>query len=179
MNDFISEYAKLKNKSLRHKRLMKRIFLATFLFLTMSGIAVAENNNVQGEATAQEENNSPIRIVSRPEILGLWGMEIPQNKACVEYYNFRGNNEVVIRSGQEWSSGLYDYQPPQDSKEQLPALVLQIKYDNNSLDCSGRQEDQTGEVSQYFVQWTSPRTIHFCNNEKAEQCFATLHRILP
>ncbi len=159
---------------------MKKTLCATFLFLLMSGIATAETNNAQGETAAKkDENSNPIRVFLRPEILGLWGMEIPQNKACVEYYNFRGDNEVVIHSGQEWSSGLYDYQPPQDSKEQLPALVLQIKYDNNATDCSGHQEDQTGEVSQYFVQWTNPRTIHFCTTEKAQQCFATLHRVLP
>jgi hypothetical protein len=39
---------------------------------------------------------------------------------------------------------------------------MQIKYDNNEVDCSGQQEDQSGEVSQYFVQWKSPNTINFC-----------------
>jgi hypothetical protein len=35
--------------------------------------------------------------ITRPEIMGLWGMEIPNNKKCVEYYNFRGMNEVVLK----------------------------------------------------------------------------------
>ncbi len=61
----------------------------------------------------------------------------------------------------------------------LPALILQVKYDNNEVDCSGYQEDQTGDISQYFVKWKNAHTINFCNNEKAEQCFATLYRVLP
>lgn len=28
-------------------------------------------------------NPNAIRIVTRPEIMGLWGMEIPNNKKCV------------------------------------------------------------------------------------------------
>ena len=120
-----------------------------------------------------------VQVTTRPEIMGLWGMEIPNNKQCVEYYNFRSANDVVIKSGQEWSSGLYDYQPSADQKEQLSALVMQIKYDNNGKDCSGMQVDQTGEMSQYFVKWTDQHTINFCTNKKGEQCFATLHKVLP
>ncbi|OTG82193.1 hypothetical protein [Acinetobacter sp. ANC 4648] len=129
-------------------------------------------------------NNQPaantIRIDTRPEILGLWGMEIPNNKKCVELYNFRGANEVVVNSGKEWSVGLFDYQPsPDNTMEKLPALIMQIKYENNQVDCSGKQEDQSGEVSQYFVRWKNNRTINFCTSEKEDQCFATLHRVLP
>ena len=53
------------------------------------------------------------------------------NKKCVEYYNFKGNNNVVIKSGSEWTTGLYDYQPSQDPAAQIPALIMQVKYDNN------------------------------------------------
>jgi len=124
-------------------------------------------------------DSNPIRIVTRPEIVGLWGMQIANNKKCIEYYNFKSNNNVVIKSGQEWSSGIYDYQSSQEERSALPALILQVKYDNNEVDCSGYSEDQTGEISQYFVQWKNSSTINFCSNEKAEQCFATLRRILP
>ena len=145
--------------------------------------AQAQNNEQITNDEAQElvaaANSSKINIQTRPEIMGLWGMEIPNNKKCVEYYNFRGMNEVVIKSNQEWSYGLYDYQPSEDHKERLPALVLQIKYDNNQMDCSGQTLDQTGEVSQYFVKWENDHTINFCANEKGEKCFATLRRVLP
>jgi len=52
--------------------------------------------------TAQQlAKANAIRVITRPEIMGLWGMEIPNNKKCVEYYNFRGMNEVVIKSNQD------------------------------------------------------------------------------
>ena len=159
---------------------MKKKYLTIFLVLC-SSIAMANESKsvVANEKVKPTENSNSIRIVTRPEIVGLWGMQIPNNKKCIEYYNFKSNNDVMIKSGQEWSSGIYDYQPPQEERTLLPALILQVKYDNNEKDCSGLQQDQSGEISQYFVQWKNPSTIHFCTNEKAEQCFATLRRILP
>lgn len=159
---------------------MKKKYLTIFLVLC-SSIAMANESKsvVSNEKVKPTENSNSIRIVTRPEIVGLWGMQIPNNKKCIEYYNFKSNNDVMIKSGQEWSSGIYDYQPPQEERTLLPALILQVKYDNNEKDCSGLQQDQSGEISQYFVQWKNPSTIHFCTNEKAEQCFATLNRVLP
>ncbi len=158
---------------------MKKTYLTIFLILCSSVVMANENKAaVAAEKIDRVEDSNPIRIVTRPEIVGLWGMQIP-NKKCVEYYNFKSNNNVLIKSGQEWSSGVYDYQPSQEERSALPALILQVKFDNNEVDCSGYKEDQTGEISQYFVQWKNPSTINFCSNEKAEQCFATLRRILP
>lgn len=148
------------------------------LTLTTWAMAADVNKNTQTAAQAPAVANT-FRVVIRPEIMGLWGMEIPNNRKCVEYYNFKSDNNVIIKSGDEWSSGIYDYQLPQDTTAQVPALILQVKYDNNQKDCSGNQQDQSGEVSQYFVKWQNPHTINFCATEKAEQCFATLRRILP
>ena len=114
----------------------------------------------------------------RPQIAGLWGMKIPNNNKCVEYYNFKSSNQVIIKSASEWSTGIYEYQPsPENSK--IGALALQVKYDNNQKDCSGHQQDQAGEVSQYFVQWRDANTIQFCASEKDDKCFVTLRRVLP
>ena len=163
---------------------MKKTYLTIFLILCSSVVMANENKAVV--ATEQETDeiadstmSNTIRIQTRPEIVGLWGMQIANNKKCVEYYNFKSNNDVIIKSGQEWSSGIYDYQPSQEERSLLSALILQVKYDNNERDCSGLQEDQTGEISQYFVQWKNASTINFCSNDKAEQCFATLRRVLP
>lgn len=134
----------------------------------------ANNNQV-----ASENNAQSIEIVTRPEIVGLWGMEIPNNKSCVEFYNFRNANEVLINSGKEWSFAQYEYQPSLNAPEKLAALAMQIRFDNNQLDCSGHQQDQTGEVAQYFVHWKNPNHIQFCGSEKADKCVANLHRILP
>ncbi|WP_267530647.1 hypothetical protein [Acinetobacter oleivorans] len=159
---------------------MKNIYIIGLLW-ACSGLAVAETATQQPaeQPVRTASNPNAIRIVTRPEIMGLWGMEIPNNKKCVEYYNFRNSNDVVIKSGQEWSYGLYEYQPSDDPKEQLAALVMQIKFDNNKVDCSGQKQDQTGDVSQYFVQWKNDHTINFCSTAKGEQCFATLRRVLP
>ena len=158
---------------------MKKTCLSLMLLtLTTWAMAADINKNTQTAAQASAVANT-FRIVTRPEIMGLWGMEIPTNRKCVEYYNFKSDNNVIIKSGDEWSSGIYDYQLPQDTTAQVPALILQVKYDNNQKDCSGNQEDQSGEVSQYFVKWSNEHTIDFCANEKGEKCFATLRRILP
>lgn len=162
---------------------MKKTYLTVLLMLCVPSVMAADNKKTTqdqvSDVSAQMSNANTFRVITRPEIVGLWGMEIPNNRKCIEYYNFKSNNDVVIKSGSEWSSGVYDYQPAQDPDTQIPALVLQVKYDNNEKDCSGNQADQAGEISQYFVKWTSPSTINFCSNEKAEQCFATLRRILP
>ena len=102
--------------------------------------------------TPQQFKANTIRVTSRPEIMGLWGNGNYQKRNVSNIITFRGMSDVVIKSGQEWSYGLYDYQPSEDHKERLPALILQIKYDNNQMDCSGQQQDQTGEVSQYFCE---------------------------
>lgn len=122
---------------------------------------------------------SPIQIVNRPALLGQWGMEIPSNRQCVEYYNFRDNNEVVIKSDREWSIGQYQYQIPNNRGEQVSTLVMHIQYDNNQKDCSGVQVDQTGEIQQFFVKWVNPTRIEFCGNDKGEKCFAVLNKQLP
>ena len=162
---------------------MKKTYLTVLLMLCTSNVIAADDKkatkNQVSNVPVQVSNTNSFRVTTRPEIVGLWGMEIPNNRKCIEYYNFKSNNDVVIKSGSEWSSGIYDYQPAPDPDVQIPALVLQVKYDNNEKDCSGSQADQTGEISKYFVKWASPSTINFCSNEKAEQCFATLRRILP
>ncbi|MDM1765423.1 MULTISPECIES: hypothetical protein [unclassified Acinetobacter] len=162
---------------------MKKTLLLIPLLICTSNFTFAETNSTAPVAASQVITPlvaNTIRISTRPEILGLWGMEIPNNKKCVEYYNFRGGNEVVVNSGKEWSIGLFDYQPsPDNTKEKLPALIMQIKYENNQVDCSGYQENQAGEVSQYFVRWKNENTIKFCASEKEDKCFATLNRVLP
>ena len=158
---------------------MKNIYIIGLLWACSTWTMADTVVNAKTVTPQQIAKANTIRVTSRPEIMGLWGMEITNNKKCVEYYNFRGMSNVVIKSGQEWSYGLYDYQPSEDHNERLPALILQIKYDNNQMDCSGQQQDQTGEVSQYFVKWANDNTINFCANEKGEKCFATLRRVLP
>lgn len=160
---------------------MKRIALLMPFLVIAHALVHAEPAVVATAKSAdlQRDQNS-IRISTRPEILGLWGMEMPNNKKCVEYYNFRGGNQVVVNSAKEWSTGLFEYQPsPDNTLSVLPTLVMQVNYENNEVDCSGHKVDQAGEVSQYFVQWKSANQINFCANELGKDCFATLRRVLP
>lgn len=130
--------------------------------------------------TATAKNENMIRVISRPEIMGLWGMQLPNNNTCIEYYNFKGGNELVVNSGKEWSTGIYEYQPaPDNTMSRLPVMAMQIKYDNDEIDCSGLQQDQSGEVSQFFVKWNNPNSISFCGTATGEQCVVDLHRVLP
>lgn len=158
----------------------KTVFIIPFL-LFVSFFANAEQNIQAKAKTADlQQSENSIRISTRPEILGLWGMNIPSNKQCIEYYNFRGGNEIVVNSDKEWSVGLFEYQPSADiTQNQLPTLVMQVNYENNEKDCSGNQIDQAGELSQYFVKWATPNQIDFCTSEKGNECFATLNRVLP
>lgn len=159
---------------------MKKI--ALFITLSLFGVDSAIAVEASPSKTSQEKVTpaNTIKVSTRPEILGLWGMDIPGNKKCVEYYNFRGSNEVIVNSGKEWSSGLYDYQPsPDNTLEKWPALIMQVKYENNERDCSGDQVDQSGEISQYYVQWKDASTLNFCAAEESDKCFATLRRVLP
>ena len=160
---------------------MKKTSLTILLMLCAGAASASDNkkNDQNQTVTPQQNVANSFRVITRPEIVGLWGMEIPNNRKCIEYYNFKSDNDVIIKSGEEWSTGIYDYQPSSQPEEQLPALVLQVKFDNNEKDCSGQQMDQTGEISQYFVKWKNPSTINFCSNDKAEKCFATLYRVSP
>ena len=159
---------------------MNRTLLLTAVLSLVTPTIFASPAKTQVPNNPTAPNVSKINVDTRPEILGLWGMVIPSNKKCVEYYNFRGGNQVVINSAKEWSIGAYDYQPsPDNSMTKLPTLAIQVKYENNEKDCSGFKEDQTGEMSNVFVRWENSNSIDFCADEKGDKCFVSLHRIPP
>ena len=154
----------------------KKLFILGLSFLSSFTLA----NNADAKSVVSADQDEPkINIMTRHEIMGLWGMDIAKNPQCKEYYNFNSSSSVMINSDKEWSIGQYQYQVPNNRSEQLPALVIQIKYDNNETDCSGFQEDQTGEVQQFFVKWNSMDQIEFCAGNKGENCFARLSRVRP
>ncbi|MDQ9998330.1 hypothetical protein RFZ46_10920, partial [Acinetobacter baumannii] len=49
--------------------------------------------------------------------------------------------------------------------------------DNNKVDCSCQKQDQTCDISQYFVLLKNDHSINFCSTAKGYQCFATFRRI--
>lgn len=147
-------------------------------FIAMSLLCICPNLWANTAIVPQMTNsNNNIRIVTRPALVGLWSMSIPNNKKCVEYYNFKNNQDVFMKSAEEWSSGMYDYQVNLDANNSA-ALTINIQYENNKKDCSGIQEDQSGESLSVYIKWDNPSTIQFCN-ENNRTCFATLQRVLP
>lgn len=159
---------------------MKKSGILITLFLGFVAVTHADLPVPTPQKNVEAQKENLIGVYTRPEILGLWGMNIPQNKKCVEYYNFRKGNEVVVNSAQEWSIGQFDYQPsPDNTLTKLPTLLIQVNYENNAIDCSGNRVDQAGELSQYFVKWNTPNQIDFCATEQGKDCFATLKRVLP
>ena len=50
---------------------------------------------------------------------------------------------------------IYEYQPSDDPKEQLAALVMQIKFDNNKVDCSGQAK--TKQVMSHNILYNGKR----------------------
>ena len=156
---------------------MKKIVLG-FIAIICAGCA-STNNQVVKVNEEVTPNAGKISIVTHSDLIGTWGMDIPSNKQCIEYYNFKSENDVVINSAKEWSIGQYQYQAPSNRSDQLPAMVMQIKYDNNEKDCSGVQVDQTGELQQFFIKWVTDQQIQFCATNKGDNCFATLNKVLP
>lgn len=124
-----------------------------------------------------------ISVTTRPEIAGLWGMRIPEHPQCIEYYNFKSADQLVIKSAEEWSIGQYQYQPPGSAEDgstlDAPVLSLNIQYDSNGRDCSGQQIDQSGEVQQLFIKWQNSHQMQFCADDAGQHCYATLDRQLP
>lgn len=160
---------------------MKKIALTLLILLQGSFVYadVAEKTASPATDASVVQNLNDIVIQTRPEIVGLWGIQVDDKKKCTEYYNFKSNREVVIQSDKEWSTGIYEYQPGLDMDLNLAGLIVQIQHDNNETDCSGIKEDQTGEVMQYYVKWKDQKSFELCNSENPSQCFSTLSKVLP
>lgn len=154
---------------------MKQWFIASVLLLG-STVAFATNPTSTPKAKVVPVDNS-INIIQRPLISGLWGMSTPDSQ-CVEYYNFKENNKVVVNSNQEWATGLYEYQTSVDDNK-VAGLALQIQATNNEPDCSNKRSTAQNEVLQYYVHWQDANNIQFCGSTDSRSCVVGLRRILP
>jgi hypothetical protein len=130
-------------------------------------------------ATEVQPEADRIVVKNRPLIAGLWAMSIP-NKTCIEYYNFMEDGRFLIKSAQEWTTGTYEYVLPAMGDSTLPLLTMSIRYDNNEVDCSGNQVNQSNEVQRQFIRWDQKkRQIEFCGTPEGEECLLALKRVLP
>lgn len=167
--------------------LSKRIGLLALLGLSMNSWAdnTPQTSTAvfataqQDSQTEQQESKRQLSILRRSNIIGLWQMHIKEKPQCIEYYNFLENGSLYVKSGKEWSIGSYQYLlPALGSDDTIGALTLNIEYDNNEIDCSGKKEDQSGEVQRFFAKIEGTQ-LHFCADDTGKECFAQLQKLLP
>lgn len=94
---------------------------------------------------------------------------------CREIYNFGVDNEMWSVSGKEWTYGRYLVT---HRAEGLPIIALKTLYDNNEVDCSGQQIDQTGEAVIAFLNHEG-NEMQWCANPDGTECYMNFRRVLP
>lgn len=130
-------------------------------------------------ATAE---NQKIATYELPAVAGLWQIQLekPIDNACYERYNFGRDGKLTTTSGAERTFG--DYRLQYVDGFELPVLAMHTKFDNNEVDCSGNQVDQSKESLAVFVKLDSrhnPKTMAWCNDPMGQDCPSNLHKILP
>lgn len=98
-----------------------------------------------------------------------------KSNQCRELYNFGADNEMWAVSGKEWTYGRYLVT---HREEGLPIIALKTVYDNNEVDCSGNQIDQTDEALIAFL-YHDGNQMQWCADPEGNECFMNFHRILP
>ena len=94
---------------------------------------------------------------------------------CRELYNFAADNEIWSVSGKEWTYGRYLIT---HREEGLPIIAIKTVYDNNEVDCSGSQIDQSNEALIAFLNHDGNQ-MQWCADPDGTECFMNFNRILP
>ncbi len=94
---------------------------------------------------------------------------------CRELYNFGADNEMRASSGKEWTYGRYLIT---HREEGLPIIAIKTVYDNNEVDCSGNQIDQTDEALIAFINHDGNQ-MQWCADPDGKECFMNFSRVLP
>ena len=98
-----------------------------------------------------------------------------KSSQCRELYNFAADNEMWSASGKEWTYGRYLVT---HREEGLPIIAIKTVYDNNEVDCSGNQVDQTDEALIAFLNHDGNQ-MQWCADPDGTECFMNFNRILP
>lgn len=146
-----------------------------------AGHASADRTSADNKTANQES------VVTRPAINDGATMESDivhqaqtkvtpvSQKTCRETYNFGADNNVLAVSGAEWTYGKYLVTHPAQG---LPIIAIKTIYDNNEVDCSGNQIDQTDEALVAYLNHQGNQ-MQWCVDPEGKECFMTFHRILP
>lgn len=98
----------------------------------------------------------------------------PQS-SCRELYNFGEDNNMWAVSGAEWTYGKYLVTHPEQG---LPIIAIRTVYDNNEVDCSGNQVDQSGEALVAYLDHKD-NEMKWCTDPEGKECFMKFQRVLP
>lgn len=98
-----------------------------------------------------------------------------RNNQCQERYNFGADNEMWASSGKEWTYGRYLIT---HREEGLPVIAIKTVYDNNEIDCSGNQIDQSDEALIAFLNHDGNQ-MQWCADPEGTECFMNFNRVLP
>lgn len=94
---------------------------------------------------------------------------------CRELYNFGADSEMWAVSGKEWTYSRYLVS---HLDEGLPIIAIKTIYDNNEVDCSGNQIDQSNETLIAFLDHKDNQ-MQWCADPEGLECFMTFRRVMP
>ncbi|MGE6473895.1 hypothetical protein [Psychrobacter sp. NPDC078631] len=124
-----------------------------------------------GVLTQSEERVLNIQPTTSKNLLASVG----KSNQCRELYNFSADNEMWSVSGKEWTYGRYLVT---HREEGLPVIAIKTVYDNNEVDCSGNQIDQTDEALIAFINHNGNQ-MQWCADPDGNECFMNFNRVLP
>ena len=139
-------------------------------------------DEVEDEPTAETAGDSGASVSERRRYSNYSNtpavaLPITAQNQCKELYNFAADNEMWSVSGKEWTYGRYLVTHPDDG---LPLIAIQTVYDNNEMDCSGNQIDQSGEaIIAYLKHNENDNEMQWCADAEGTDCFMHFERILP
>ena len=128
--------------------------------------------DTEGDVLTQNEK----RIVNiQPSSSKKLMASVAKSNQCRELYNFAADNEMWAVSGKEWTYGRYLVT---HREEGLPIIAIKTVYDNNEVDCSGNQIDQTDEALIAFLNHDGNQ-MQWCADPDGKECFMNFTRVLP
>ena len=143
--------------------------------------ASKETKNIKSDEPKSSAGEGPLtqnekRIINiQPSTNKKLMASAAKSNQCRELYNFAADNEMWSVSGKEWTYGRYLVT---HREEGLPIIAIKTVYDNNEVDCSGNQVDQTDEALIAFLNHDGNQ-MQWCADPDGKECFMNFKRILP
>ncbi len=130
---------------------------------------------IAGEAGGVLDQNERRVFKIAPSTTTTAKVKSKNSTQCREIYNFGADNEMWAVSGKEWTYGRYLVT---HREEGLPIIAIRTVYDNNEVDCSGNQVDQTDEALIAFLNHDGNQ-MQWCADPDGKECFMSFNRVLP